>query len=287
MHTKIERRFREVIKEDKKYIKPWMISWDYQEERIEHVKYPDNYPSTFDTYEGIKDINKWMDWISKSEFKDNIDDDYIEPYINSSYFYDDAIVKIKDFDKYSSTIGRYNAEDYLYTYLYNGNKILDFGPGYGRQINLLSQFKDDLVYVGMDAILQSYCMQNLYYSKSKHRLVEYLDNNKLKIYDPGIYHIPTWRADILPKNYFDKILCVQVLQEINEDLVYYMLDVFRDVIRKDGILYIRDHGKNWKYSAHNLNIEKLLPKYGFELHLKVELKDKEEIHGIPRIWRKI
>jgi len=284
----IEERFKESINEDREYIKPWMVSWDYQEERIQHIKYPEDYPSTFDTYEGASDIERWINWISKSEFKDNIDEEEIEPLINLSYFYDKDIVNINDEEKYKSTIGRYNSEDYIYHSAFSrGNKILDFGPGYGRQLNLLSQLVDNLTYVGMDAILQSYCMQNLYYSKSLYKSQEYLDNKDIKIEGEGIYHIPTWRCDILPDKFFDKILCIQVLQEINESLVYYMLDVFKRKIKKDGILYIRDHGKDWKFSAHSLDIEELLPSYGFELIHKADLEDKTEIHGITRVWRKI
>ena len=63
-----------------------------------------------------------------------------------------------------------------------------------------------------------------------------------------------------------------------------MKEIYR-VLKPGGILYIRDHGKDWMYSAHKLDIEELLKK-DFKLVFKPNLKDKLEIHGIPRIWKK-
>ena len=288
INNKIEERFQESIIEDSKYIEPWMISWDYQEERVKNIRYPKDYPAKFDTFDGISDIEKWINWISKSEFKDDIPDRIIDGYSNLSYKYDKEILNIKDKEKYLSTIGRYNAEDYIYQNRYNwNNKILDFGPGYGRQINLLSQLTNELVYVGIEGILQPYCMQNLYYSNSRYPLYEYMDDKNIEISESGIYHLPTWRCDKLPNNYFDEIMCIQVLQEINKDLLIHILHVFSNILKRNGILYIRDHGKEWKYSSHDIDIEEILPSYGFELTYKSDLKDMIEIHGITRVWRKI
>jgi len=295
--TEIERRFREVKEKDSEYIEDWMISWDYQDERKQHVKYPKEYPQKFDVYDGPEDLIKWMNWISKSEFPEIFPPQIVASFLQESSRYDIFWVtrpnNLKLPRKYLDTIARYNAQDYLFQTLYpmpnrNVSKILDFGAGYGRQINLWSQnHSHKLKYVAMDSILNPYCLQNFYYSCSGMPVYEYINYpDGFKIKENGIYHLPTWRCDLLPKKFFDMIICVQVLQEINDKLVFKMIDVFKNVVKSGGILYIRDHGVNWKYSAHKLDIEEMLWDNQFSLEYEPDLIDGEEIHGIPRIWRK-
>lgn len=52
------------------------------------------------------------------------------------------------------------------------------------------------------------------------------------------------------------------------------------------MLYIRDHDQAWK-PAHKINLNEYLSKNGFVLEFRPHVMDGIEIHGIPRIWRKI
>ena len=140
----------------------------------------------------------------------------------------------------------------------------------------------------MDAILKSYCLQHLYYSHLNLPLYDYIvdtKNFKMTTDKKGIYHLPTWRADLLPDSFFDAVICVQVLPEINEKLVLHMASVFRRILKPGGMLYIRDHDQKWK-PTHNMDLNMYLQKNGFVLEFRPHIKDGVDIQGIPRIWRK-
>jgi len=290
------KRFNSQVEKDRKYIEDWMISWDYQEERKQHVKYPNEHPQSFDTYNGMADLIRWMNWIGKYTYPHQFPKSIIYPLIVDSIDYDTSIleehVNVSGIEPPPVfTMGKYNAQDYLFQTMYPKpfkiERMLDFGAGYGRQINLWSQHhRDDLTYVGMDSVPQSYCLQNLYYRYADMPMYEYMEKKRLKIKKKGIYHIPTWRTDLLPSKYFDMVSAVQVMQEINEELVKHMLDEFKRVLKVGGELYIRDHGMAFKYSAHKLDIEEMLWDMDFTLEYEPDYVDYEEIHGIPRIWRK-
>ena len=166
--------------------------------------------------------------------------------------------------------------------------VLDFGAGFGRQANLWSQSEKDVLYVGMDAIPKSYCLQHIYYSQAEVPLYDYAVNPDGFKIDPdkrGIYHLPTWRYDLLPDNFFDKIVIVQVLQELNGKLVRHMAKQFHRVLKRTGQLYLRDHEQAWR-PAHKLDVHEVMSEAGFELEFRAYIRDKEDLWGIPRIYRK-
>jgi hypothetical protein len=139
----------------------------------------------------------------------------------------------------------------------------------------------------MDAIPLPYCLQHLYYSQLLCVFNEYVNNTTaFEICDePGAYHLPTWRYDLLPDSFFDMIICVQVLQELNPKLVRFMIDQFRRTLKPGGALYIRDHDLLWQ-PAHKIDLNRYLPKWGFRLEFRPHIIDGKDIHGLPRIWRK-
>jgi len=279
----IKTAFNDCYNADKtKYIKKWLVGWEVSQE---HHK-----------YNGEKDFITWFErstkYVGKHYFYDNLN-----PLVEKSHSYHKKLVnKLNldiDIDKYKD-FSVYNAQDYLFQNLYpvpdrmEIKHVLDFGAGYGRQANLWTQLRDDVVYVAMDAIEAPYCMQYLYYQfleKPFHDYVEEKDKFEIND-DPGIYHLPTWRKDLLPHNFFDMIICVQVLQELNARLVREMVKTFHEVLKPGGALYIRDHDQAWK-PAHLINLNDYLKKKGFVLEFRPHVIDKEDIHGIPRIWRKI
>ena len=192
-------------------------------------------------------------------------------------------------------VDHYNAEDYVFQNAYPVprdkavKRILDFGAGYGRQVNIWSQKAPDLVYCAIDAIENAYCCQNLYYALGGTLPVhEYMDGpGEFAIgTEPGIYHLPTWRHDLIPDDFFDLVTCVQVLPELQEPLVRLLVEVFRRSLKIGGALYIRDHDLLC-LPGHRLDLDRLLPQAGFRLEFRPYLKDFDEIHGIPRMWRKI
>lgn len=255
---------------------PDLANWAYQGD-------------SFNEYNGAEDILKWWDWCSEQPRPDYLPKDEMKRLIDISRKFDESFVKAHNltynFSKYE--VGRMNAQDYWFNNLVLHKEsdtlnILDFGAGYGRQINLYSQLHD-FIYVGMDAIPRSYCLQHLYFKHTKLALFEYIEQS-FKIKEKGIYHIPTWEYNVLPDNFFDKILCVQVLQELDEGLVRKIIPEFHRVLKSTGTLYIRD--SEWWKPVHDINMTKLLEDSGFILEYRPHVVDKD-LHGIPRFWRKI
>ena len=266
----IEEFLRKAYEKDKdKYIKKWIVSWDYQDKRIKkRINYPDGFPSEFYHYNGPNELVKWLNWTSNYEKPDYFTKEKLEPLIKISKKYDfQLMAKFSlefDSQKYEERIGRYNAQDYLFQNLYpiperyRINHILDFGPGYGRQSNIWSQKNKNLVYVGMDAIPLSYCLQHLYYSHLGLPYSDYVLNpSTFKISEKsGIFHLPTWRYDLLPDSFFDLIICIQVLKELNPKLVRHLIKHFYRVLKPGGGLYIRDNPV-WK-PVYKIDMNKYL-----------------------------
>ena len=296
----IREQFQKVYENDReKYIKEWLVTWALQDSW--EGKQPSNLPSDFYTYHGVTDLTKWFNWYVKYMKTIKLDwfpDNMILPLIKTSREHDSNLIKKFslnfDISKYDESVGRHSAQDYLFQNLYpvpermKINRILDFGAGYGRQANLWTQLRSDIVYVGMDGLEQPYCLQHLYYQSLGLPLHDYViekENFEIKN-QSGIYHLPTWRRDLLPKSFFDLVICTWVLPEINEKLAKEMVDVFYDVLKPSSALYIRDH--DWPYRpVHQNDLNEYLEENGFVLEFRPHIIDGEDLHGTPRIWRKI
>jgi SAM-dependent methyltransferase len=145
-------------------------------------------------------------------------------------------------------VDEYNAVDFLLQILYpvpermRPKRVLDFGAGYGRQMNLWSGVHD-LSYVAVDAIELPYTLQSFYLSQFDLPVYEYVNGWRGNVGGkPGIYHLPTWRIDLLPDAFFDLVICTQVLQEIPATMVQRSIQTFRRCLKTGGALYIRDLG---------------------------------------------
>lgn len=192
-------------------------------------------------------------------------------------------------------VDRYNAQDYLFQ---NGawlperlrpKRTLEIGPGFGRQVNLWHRRNPDCVFVALEAIENSYMVQRFYYGHVPGaRFVDYIDapDEPMAFDAPGIYHLPTWRMDLLPAGHFDLIIAVQVLPELGEALALHLFDTFATWLKPEGALYIRDHDLAC-LRGNRLDSEALLPPRGFHRELRPLLVDKVDLHGIPRLWRRL
>jgi len=298
-NTSIKEQFRQAYEKDKeKYITAkWLVSWALQD--TWQGKHPPTLPSDYYSYHGVDDLTKWFNWIESLDTikLDYFPDDTILPLVKISKEHDARVVKdlSLDFDmaKYEG-VGRYNAQDYLFQNLYpvpermRVNRVLDFGAGYGRQANLWTQMRSGITFVGMDGLEQQYCMQNLYYQSFGLPLHDYvIEGENFEIKNrPGIYHLPTWRRDLLPKSSFDMVICCWVLPEVDEELATEMINTFQLILKPGGALYIRDHDERWKKQVFKTNLNEYLTKNGFTLEFRAHTIDREDLHGTPRIWRK-
>lgn len=171
------------------------------------------------------------------------------------------------------------------------NKVLDFGAGYGRQANLFSD--KVLQYWATDAIETSYATQNKYLSElakiNNKKYFDDLEENFIMdeiINSEGLFHIPSWNLNKIEDGYFDLIICSHILPELTEETFDIVFPMIMNLIRPNGFLYIRDHGLRWQ-PGHLYDVEKILFDNGFILEYSVFARDKNDIHGIPRIYRKL
>ncbi len=194
----------------------------------------------------------------------------------------------KSYDVYN--ISYYTAIDYKFQNLTGSkmNNILDFGSGVGRQ-SFSWCLRDDVNFFSIDAIESLYVLQNKIYSLLfPDRLCEYLYDPKVfctRDFNSSVnklYHLPTWKTELLPSDFFDLIICVQVLHEINEETLRYMLSQFKRIIKKGGFLYIRDN-EFWSPS-HKVRVGRELLKQGWQLIFRYPGSDGIDIAGVPRLW---
>lgn len=270
----------------------WMAEWEWAE--------------SYHRYNGPDDLLRWMEWTSKNP----------QIYFEAGAWLDEnrrlvesrnrAIVEtLFPGKKYSfQQLDNTTALDYAFVNVLPQpsrrqiKRVLDFGAGFGRQVSLWWQKHPGMSFTGMDGIETAYCLQHLYYSFFTPKLHEYADDHDgFRISaNEGVYHLPTWRVDLLPSGFYDLITCVQVMPEINETLVKHMLRVFARVLRPGGAIYLRDHENRWQ-PAHKLNVDSLLAEMGFQLEFRPAWVDARhdprteqgippDVHGIPRIWRK-
>ncbi len=298
-HTEtIQRAFETALNQDKQFIKPFMASWDYQNKRKKrNVRYNEELPQDFFRFSDPDEIVKWMNWFS-GEYPSYFDPAITNPLVSQSLVNDSEIFRklnlVHKFETYEN-IGLNNAHDFFIPQSYpvpaefEIKTVVDFGAGYGRQANLWWPFVEGKGnFIGVDAIPLSYSLQSHYYHAIKSDYKEYVfEKEQFKIDPKGsdIYHLPTWRLDLIPDNSVDLIICIQVLPELSRTLINYLFKEFHRILKPGAALYLRD--LNFLYKAFGTgNIDGILQTNGFSLEFRAFVKHNTHIHGIPRIWRK-
>lgn len=296
MSINLLQKFLNLKKRDSKFINKINSSWAYQDDRKrKNDKYEDS-NNDFDTYNGPNDLLLWFNWLKNENSRSFIPKEHLDPLVEKMEKIDRKILSdlgLKYEENYYENIGVNSASDYLFQNAYIVperrvvKNILDFGAGYGRQALMWSQ-NPEILYCGVDAIPKSYLLQNLYYSKLNCPFYDYMDdpdNFKIDHNKKGIYHLPTWRLDLIESESFDLVSCVQVINELSYSLTVNVIKEFKRILKPGGALYIRDH-ENHKM-VHGKSIDSLLLRSGFVLEYRPHISDSIDCHGVPRIWRKI
>ena len=98
----------------------------------------------------------------------------------------------------------------------------------------------------------------------------------------NLFHLPTWKLDLIPDNSLDLIICVQVLNEIDEKTVRYVVNQFKRMAKKDCVLYVRD-SEGAHEPALNIRVGRLLLEEGFEVVYRYQGL-QTDLEGTPRVW---
>jgi SAM-dependent methyltransferase len=252
---------------------------------------------------GHSHVLKFFQWLRATPFPDYFDPSTTAPLIQTSTGRDQRVFEqlgIHVDIAVLANMGRYNAQDYLFQRMYSVperhrlKRVLDFGAGHGRMANLAFgvEASDVRTMVAVDSIPGSYLTQRLYYAALGCRMFDYIDYSGSQHWDfeqvveeYDVLHIPTWRFDLLPDDFFDLVCCVQVLREIPRQLLLKIIPEFRRVLRPGGALYIRD--SNEMHNPNQLPQELLVSSNGFLLEFYPRVANLKDVHGIPRIWRKL
>jgi hypothetical protein len=150
------------------------------------------------------------------------------------------------------TVGRYNAQDYLFQRLYpvpehqTVRAILDFGAGLGRTANLAFGAPGNTTefMVTVDGIPSTYLTQRLYFQGLGLRFADYLDGAaEGRRFDVGelrrrcqLVHLPTWRMDLVPDASMDR----------KRQLVGALRGLGRFWI---GSAFVEDGGGPWRWKS--------------------------------------
>lgn len=251
------------------------------------------------SYAGLSGLIAYMDTVNKAAFPLPFDADpamVADSFATTRRVYESlsSYGLEVDIPDTPMEVDRHTAGDFMFQNIYpetprtKVRRILDFGPGVGRQLNIWSRRVPDLCYVGMEAIENSYICQSEYFTRASDLPVtDYVnDPERFEITETaGIYHLPTWRLDKLPWNFFDLVIFSQVLPELGAELIVELLKTLPRILKPGAQLYIRDHDLSW-LPGHRYDLDAELPKLGFHLEFRPYFIDRKEIHGIPRVWRR-
>ena len=245
----------------------------------------------------VKNINTSSIFDKNNHFSLKITD--YEKFLKINYLIHKNIYENLFNEKYNTyTIGDfYNTQDYCFQNAINKNndqneiyKILDFGAGYGRNLNIYSKTKNNLVYVAVDAMPKQYLLQKKYFEQFNIKIFEYFDDcQNFNISNKaGIYHIPSWRLDLLPQDFFDRILAINVLTEIDTKFFYQVIKKIHYSLKDFGSFYIRDHSSRFIRMKVSL-IDFLRSDFHLEfcpLLIDTNSSMQSEVHGVPLLFAK-
>lgn len=212
----------------------------------------------------------------------------VEQYIKST-----ASVKIQDY----ATLKTFGVN------LGKGSRHLDIGPGLGANA-IYSTKLFNFNYIPLDAHPISYAVQSEFF-----RMLTSINSNKMRYVDPitlfslglteekiknkinflneeiGVIQCPSWYFSLINTNSIDLITATWVLNEVNAAGICWLLYNSTRALKKGGYFYIRDSEK-LKPNRHQINYDNILKSIGFELENRLNVKNRVDMHGVPRIYRK-
>lgn len=231
---------------------------------------------------------------------------YISKVINEMYEHFFPFVSAKEFgysEFIDSTITA-RIQDYCFIKkvctLSNNINHLDMGPGLGSHFIYSSKAFNSCFYA-LEASPHSYSVQRSFFrfmsASNNYKYLDVVDCENLcsnqeminhEINSSGKYrikHVPSWYFPSIDGNTIDLVTATWMLNEITFSGVLWLLANASRILRKGGYFYIRDSG-TLKENRHRVNYDDLLVKMGFVLVKRLDVTNRVDYFGIPRVYRK-
>ncbi len=179
-------------------------------------------------------------------------------------------------------------------------KQLDIGPGLGANA-IYSLFGLNAVYYSLEAFPHSYEVQRMFFRSLLGENGSYLDliecenfnleecEIRKQLNDTEKYrikHVPSWHFGLVGNESIDLVTATWVLNEVTPAGIAWLLSHVNRVLCKGGYVYIRDSGKR-KPLRHDLNYDHVLLDLGFTHVGTLDVQNRIDMHGIPRVYRKV
>ena len=138
--------------------------------------------------------------------------------------------------------------------------IIDYGAGSGRQSAQAFSINKKTKYIGIDATLAGYTVQNIFYNcvSNYYKDIKFFDlldfeylNKKYpnlnELNDGTIVHFPAWNNhDFLPTKKADLILACHVHNELSGSDFLRLMDTVKKSLSDEGIFYVRSELGIWQ-----------------------------------------
>ena len=209
-----------------------------------------------------------------------------------------------DYQKYFNATSLTRAQDYgfiaSFSDLHPGINHLDIGPGLGSHA-FYSRTVLNSTFYALEAYPQTYDVQQKVFRTMEalnrdtyYDLVEAetfgIETIPMSVAEKlnnegGIIHVPSWKFDNIKESSIDLITATWVLNETNFAGNIWLITHCMNKLKLDGQLYIRDSGI-LKPNRHKVNYDNLLVDLGFELIHRLDVKNRVDFYGVPRMYRK-
>jgi SAM-dependent methyltransferase len=213
------------------------------------------------------------------------------------------------YEVYFKQIANTRAQDYsfikTYSNLKSGINHLDIGPGLGSHATYsIDQFNS--TFYALEADPGSYEVQRTFFRNLVNEQISYYDmiaiedfgisdeqlwntieikKQKESISKNSVVHVPSWKLDMIPDEHIDLVTATWVFNEVNTAGIIWLLSNCIRTLKKGGMLYIRDSNK-LKPGRHKTDYDQLLEEFGFEKVAQLDVVNRKDYYGIPRIYIK-
>ena len=221
-------------------------------------------------------------------------------YVFRLYF---PFLPVDEYDKYLDALANKRAQDYGFIRSFSdlgtsGIRHLDIGPGLGSHV-LYSRYAFRSLYYGLEAYPESYQVQRNFFRCLSTEDAPYMDFVAAETFGvpdsklveivgyrgEGIVHVPSWKFPVIDDNYFDLVTATWVLNEVNHAGILWLISGSVRTLKVGGYLYIRDSGKR-KPGRHDVDYDALLMSLGLEEVGRLQVQNRIDFHGVPRMYRK-